>query len=236
MQTRQFFQKRLLLITTFALAFYCENMFALDQTSGSAEFSSNSTSRRISHARELLGSSYKNSPVHKSTGVVSVTRFIYNVVQDSMPAKYRKDAAEVSATILSESAKHGFDPLFVVAVIQTESSFNPGMIGGVGEIGLMQVRPETAQWIIQKLDLPIKGKTALKNPAMNVRIGIAYMSYLRGSFGGAAYRYVAAYNMGPTNVRRMIEQSTPPREYATRVMTNYDNIYRRLIKTDVAAL
>ncbi|MBC7370889.1 MAG: lytic transglycosylase domain-containing protein [Bdellovibrionaceae bacterium] len=236
MKSTQFTQKRLLLITTFVLAFYAENMFGLNQKAGSVEFSSNSTTRRISHARELLGSSYNNSPVRKSTGVVSVTRFVYNIVQDSMPAKYRKDSAEVSATILAESAKYGFDPLFVVAVIQTESSFNPTMIGGVGEIGLMQIRPETAAWIIQKLDLPMKGKNPLKNPANNVRIGVAYMNYLRGSFGGAAYRYVAAYNMGPTNVKRLIAAATPPREYATRVMTNYDMIYRKLIRTDVAAL
>jgi soluble lytic murein transglycosylase len=235
MKTRQFFHKRLLLITTFAIAFHAETLLGSNKAGG-IEFSSLSTSRRISHARELLGSSYNNSPVRKSTGVVSVTRFVYNQVRDGMDQKYRKDAPKVSAMILAESAKHGFDPIFVLAVIQTESQFNPTTVGTSGEIGLMQIKVDTAQWIAQKQNIPFKGKASLRDPAMNVRIGVAYMSFLRDHFAGSANRYVSAYNMGPTNVKRLIAQAIPPREYATRVMTNYDLIYKKLITTDVAAL
>lgn len=236
MKTRQYFKKRLILTMAFILAFYAENIRAAFNTTESVEFSSNSTNRRISHARELLGNSFKYSPVRQSTGVVSVSRFVHNVVQKKLAPKWKHLAYDISATVLTESSKRGFDPIFVLAVIQTESHFDPTIIGGVGEIGLMQIRPETAKWIAQKENIPFKGKSTLKNPEMNIKIGVAYMAYLRAKFEGSAYRYVSAYNMGPTNVKRLVAQAIPPREYATRVMTNYDIIYRKLMKTDIAAL
>jgi soluble lytic murein transglycosylase len=236
MKTRRSAKHRLLLLMTFSFAFYAENLMGSFNKAGSVEFASNSTNRRISHARELLGQSYKFSPVQKSTGVVSVNRFVNNVVLDRLDARFKNQAGDIAATVLKESAKRGFDPLFVLAVIQTESHFDPTVLGSFGEIGLMQVKPDTAKWIAQKENIPFKGKASLKNPVVNIRIGVAYMSYLRNKFEGSAYRYVAAYNMGPGNVKRMISQDIPPREYATRVLTNYDMIYRKLIKTDVAAL
>jgi soluble lytic murein transglycosylase len=237
MKTRQFFNQRSLLIMTFTLAFIVEvGPAATRGVNGTADFSSNSTNRRISHARELLGKSYNQSPVRKSTGVVSVTRFVNNVMQDRLTGPYKRQAAAISAVILSESAKKGLDPIFVLAVIQTESQYDQTRIGTSGEIGLMQVKADTAQWIAQKENIPFHGKATLKNPLMNVKIGIAYMSYLRQKFEGSPYRYVSAYNMGPTNVRRLVAQAIPPREYAMRVMTNYDLIYKKLITTKVAAL
>jgi soluble lytic murein transglycosylase len=123
-----------------------------------------------------------------------------------------------------------------MAVIQTESQFNPNIVGSHGEIGLMQIKPDTAKWIAQKENITFKGKATLKSPTMNIKIGIAYLAFLRGHFQGSAHRYVSAYNMGPGNVKRLLAQAKQPREYATRVMTNYNDIYRMLIKPDIAAL
>jgi len=233
MKARQFLFKRFVLIMTFALAFFAESIFIASKpvVSGHNIFASKSTSRRLMHARELLGNDYNGSLAEKSSGLVSVTHFVYNIVNNRIDTKWKKHASTVSATILAESEKKGFDPLFVMAVIQTESQFNPSILGSHGEIGLMQIKPDTAKWIAQKEGLPFKGKATLRNPMMNIRIGVAYLSFLRNNFEGHARHYVAAYNMGPSNVRRLVSQSIQPHDYPTRVYGNYADIYKMLMKS-----
>jgi soluble lytic murein transglycosylase len=195
---------------------------------------SKATSGRLRHAKELLGRAYSGSLAEKSSRLTSVRNFVYNTVQNQLQLKKknRKQMAEVSATILAESERKGFDPLFVLAVIQTESRFNPYIIGNAGEIGLMQIKPDTARWIAQKENIRWEGKETLMNPQTNVRIGIAYMSFLRSHFSGAAQKYVAAYNMGPTKLKRLVAQAIQPTDYPGRVMGHYFENYGQLLKAE----
>jgi soluble lytic murein transglycosylase len=236
MKTRRFTKWSFVIISAFTFSFYVENIFALSKSAGTAELASKSEAR-LSHARELLGSSYKGSLAEQSGSTMpSVSKFVYSTFKQKLSdKKWARHVANVSAMVLSESEKRGFDPLFVMAVIQTESQFDPTIIGSHGEIGLMQIKPDTAQWIAQKEGIPWKGKNTLKNPSTNVRIGIAYMAFLRKNFEGAATRYVAAYNMGPKNVRRLVAQSIQPRDYPMRVMTNYNSIYNEFMKLGAVA-
>ncbi|MFX5793561.1 transglycosylase SLT domain-containing protein, partial [Acinetobacter baumannii] len=66
-----------------------------------------------------------------------------------------------------------------VAVIDTESSFRPNARGSHGEIGLMQLKPSTAQWIARRHGLPWWGPATLLDPAAIVRLGAAYLSDIR---------------------------------------------------------
>jgi soluble lytic murein transglycosylase len=153
---------------------------------------------------------------------------IFNDVYRNLPRKYKGSAVTLSSTILKESEKYEIDPVFIVAVIKTESAFNPIARGTHGEIGLMQIKPDTAEWIAAKANIPWHGPKTLENPAVNVRIGMAYFNYLRESFDGHANKYVAAYNMGALNVRRKYSSGEAPKEYASRVMRNYNEAYKRL--------
>lgn len=236
MKTRQTIKGCFIVVLMFLSLFYVENFYAVSAQEGQSIMASK-VETRLQHARELLGSQYKGSLVEKSAETnPSVSKFVYSTVQRKLSGKkWENQVANVSAMILEESYKNGFDPLFVLAVIQTESSFDPTIVGRHGEIGLMQIKPTTAQWIAQKENLPWKGKNTLKNPSMNIKIGIAYMAFLRKNFSGAASRYVAAYNMGPKNVRRLAAQSKRPRDYPMRVMANYKDIYSEFVKLDTYA-
>lgn len=218
------------------LSFYVESYYVASNKAGQIDLASSAKkAARLGHARELLGAGYKGSLVEMSSTLPSVSQFVHQTMYSKLDKKWKSQASKISEMILAESEKKGFDPIFVLAVIQTESQFDVTVVGGVGEIGLMQVRPETAKWIAQKENIPWKGKSTLRNPVMNVKIGIAYMAFLRKNFSGAANRYVAAYNMGPKNVRRLVAQSLQPREYATRVMANYNTIYSEMLKIDSLA-
>ncbi len=180
---------------------------------------------RISHAKELLGKYYRGSYAQQLEGSRGLNVSIFNKVQAQLQPKWKAQAEKISKAIITESTKHEFDPIFVLAIIQTESQFNPLAIGSVGEIGLMQIRPETAAWIAKKYGIAWNGPKTLKNPAMNVRIGVAYMAHLRNQFDGASFKYVSAYNMGPKNVQRMFSKKIQPKIYSTKVMNNYKDFY-----------
>jgi soluble lytic murein transglycosylase len=190
---------------------------------------------RISHAKELLGPNYKGSLVQKLEGKKSTKSLNYNIyqkVQSQLSAPWKGKALDIAHTVIKESTKYGFDPVFVLAVIKTESQFNPMTLGGHGEIGLMQLKPDTAEWIAKKYDIAWKGPKTLENPSSNIRLGLAYMDYLRSQFKGAPRNYVSAYNMGPKNVRRLAAQEIKPTEYSLRVMNNYFELYSLISATN----
>ncbi|GLK67097.1 lytic transglycosylase domain-containing protein [Hansschlegelia plantiphila] len=64
----------------------------------------------------------------------------------------------------------GLPPEIAEAVAEVESGFNPNAVGGVGEIGLMQVMPSTARMLGFADPLP-----KLFDPETNIRYGVRYL-------------------------------------------------------------
>lgn len=180
---------------------------------------------RVAHAKELLGSGYKGSLAQRLEGQDQLNYIILGKVRGELAPRWKGQAQTIASTLITESAKYKFDPVFVMAIIKTESKFNPLTRGRFGEIGLMQVKPDTAKWIAEKYHITWHGPKSLENPRTNILIGMAYFSYLRESFEGKAQKYVSAYNMGPRNVRRLAMAHVKPVEYAQRVMKNYAGFY-----------
>ncbi|MES3038687.1 MAG: lytic transglycosylase domain-containing protein [Bdellovibrionota bacterium] len=183
---------------------------------------------RLLHARELLGKYYDKSTARIGESVPKINSAIYGWTKDRLPKKHRKQYQEIAQTIIDESLKYKFDPVFLMSVIQGESSFQPDIVGGVGEIGLMQIRPETAKWITKKFEMEWKGKKSLYDPVTNIRIGAAYLSYLRDRFDMHAQLYLAAYNMGQRNVSNAVEKNIWPKDYPAHVMKHYMDFYTSL--------
>jgi soluble lytic murein transglycosylase len=179
---------------------------------------------RLEHAHELLGKYYKKSAVRAGENVKKINKQIYTWTKERLPKKYRTQYKRIARAVIEESMKHEFDPVFVLSVIQNESSFNPNMLGALDEIGLMQLRPATAEWIANKFEMKFKGAKSLHDPVENIKLGCAYLDYLRDSLPNAQL-YISAYNMGKRNVERNLEDNTWPKEYANRVMKYYVEFY-----------
>jgi soluble lytic murein transglycosylase len=181
---------------------------------------------RATHAKELLGKGSR-----KIGNINDLNRHILDRMTNRLPKKYKKLAPQITKTLIEESVKNNLDPVFVMAVIETESSFNPKAKGSFGEIGMMQIKPDTAAWIAKKNGIPFKGAKSLEFPSLNIQIGVAYMTYLRDTFGGSAFKYVSAYNMGPKKVRQMVRKKVRPKEYASKVIGNYKGFYTEITTT-----
>ena len=180
---------------------------------------------RISHARELLGGAYKKSAVRKTEAQDDVSGFVTAATQRFLPKAFKAKAPAVAKAILEESEKYGFDPIFLMAVIQNESSFNPKLKGGVGEIGLMQIKPDTAEWIAKRYKIKYSGAESLYDPEINVRIGAAFIYKLRNQFESKSRLYLSAYNIGAKKVRRLVSGKKSPKIYVMAVMKRYLAIY-----------
>ncbi len=113
----------------------------------------------------------------------------------SFPFPYRD-------TIKYWSDAYAVDPYLIAAVIRTESHFRPHAVSSVGAIGLMQIMPATGAWIAAQLGETQFEVTDLYTPAVNLRYGTWYLSYLIERFAGDALMALRAYNAGPSNVER----------------------------------
>jgi soluble lytic murein transglycosylase len=197
--------------------------------------------KRVLHARELLGQYYHKSIVQAGERVSDIATYVRVAVRKKLKPRWKAHSEAIVTTLMTESQRYGFDPLFVVALIEAESGFNPGMRGSKGEVGLMQVKPSTATWIGSRKKLEgyltfsdglntqnLDAEQLLEDPHTNLRYGIAYLAYLREKFAADSRLYVAAYNMGIRNVLRVREKQLWPKTYSDRVMKKYVDLYEDL--------
>ncbi|WP_435921772.1 lytic transglycosylase domain-containing protein [Paenibacillus sp. DYY-L-2] len=97
------------------------------------------------------------------------------------------------------------DPFMVAAIIKVESKYNSEAESRKGALGIMQIMPDTAKWIVEKAKMEDVPLDRLKvEPAVNIQIGTWYLKWLSEQFDGNMIKVIAAYNAGPTNVKNWI--------------------------------
>lgn len=97
------------------------------------------------------------------------------------------------------------DPALVLAVIAVESRGDPEAVSSAGARGLMQLLPPTAREMAAWLgDAPPEGDD-LFDPAVNVRLGTAYLREQLDTFGEKEALALAAYHAGPRRVREWLD-------------------------------
>lgn len=99
--------------------------------------------------------------------------------------------------IVEYAGKYNLDPYFVAAMIDTESDFDDAAVSPDGAQGLMQIMPETAEWIAQKLE--VTGYNML-DPETNIEFGCWYLNFLQNKFSGEEQLMMAGYNAGHNKV------------------------------------
>lgn len=117
---------------------------------------------------------------------------------DIEPEKVKSRGAELGPsgrpfwTLLEQEArKNGLPPDIADAVAAIESGYDPSAIGGVGEVGLMQVRPSTAAM------LGFSGHAAeLAKPEVNIRYGVTYLAQAWRLAHGDLCRALMKYRAG----------------------------------------
>jgi soluble lytic murein transglycosylase len=105
------------------------------------------------------------------------------------------------------------DPFLIAAVIRTESKFVPTARSPKGAIGLMQMMPETGQWVAGQLDQRGFSPAMLTDPDTSIRFGAWYLASLKKEFKDNEILVLAAYNGGRGNVNQWMRQMNWDRNF-----------------------
>ncbi len=114
------------------------------------------------------------------------------------PIKYQEE-------IIEASRRYHVDPALILAIIRTESAFDHEQVSKKGAIGLMQLMPDTAQWVIRQAGFEPMAQEYLDNPKVNIDVGTWYVSFLLKKYNGNQVLAIAAYNAGPGKVNSWLE-------------------------------
>lgn len=108
--------------------------------------------------------------------------------------------------IRQQAAEKGLDPALVAAIIYEESRFRD-QTSHAGARGLMQITPDTAEFIAQDSGGTQFEQRDLGTPQVNIAYGSYYLRYLLRQYDGDQRLAVAAYNAGETNVNEWVERA-----------------------------
>ena len=160
----------------------------------------------------------------------------------------RFDTGSFPTPVLQPLGGFIIDKALVYALVRQESRFNPNAASG-SAYGLMQLTADTAARLAGDARLR-HDPAALRDPALNLKLGQAYVAKLLASAQGDVVRAVAAYNSGPGVVQKlsarmgadsdslMLVESMPAaqtRDYVQRVMAYYWT-YRQIFGLDTQTL
>ena len=129
-----------------------------------------------------------------------------HLIRAGIPMSPEQTGAMLQA-VAESSRQHGLDPLAVLAVIQVESRFDPLAVSPRGALGLMQVAPETAREVADRLGWDPARPIDLHDPATNVRLGTAYLRTLLERFDGDLDAALAAFHAGPNRVASRLDRT-----------------------------
>lgn len=162
---------------------------------------------------------------------VVVTQYRERIITYFFPLDYRE-------YVEAYAQEYDLDPWLIFAVIREESSFKADAVSRAGAMGLMQLMPKTAAWIIEQAGFEMSD---ILEPTHNIRLGCWYIDWLRDYYDGDLIAALAAYNAGMSNVNQWLAKGvwdgtleqvadipfSETRRYISYVWESYD-MYRYL--------
>jgi soluble lytic murein transglycosylase len=134
-----------------------------------------------------------------TVALILTGRAVVPVVSEKLyPIHYRPEIAQAAG-------QYGLNPYLVAAVVKTESDYNPVAVSKAGAVGLMQLMPDTAQWMSQQSSWQGGVNPNPNDPQQNLDLGACYLLFLLGIFGGKTTPTLAAYNAGQGTVQAWVD-------------------------------
>jgi soluble lytic murein transglycosylase-like protein len=130
-------------------------------------------------------------------------------------------ASQIHAAAVAEKIK----PRTAFGLVKAESSFRTQVVSPVGAVGLTQLLPSTARWLV-----PGTTRGDLMKPETNLRVGFKYLRHLIEEYDGNEKLALTAYNRGPGTVQKLLRRGRDPDNgYADKVLTGSSQRHVRLM-------
>jgi soluble lytic murein transglycosylase-like protein len=132
----------------------------------------------------------------------------------TLRSRLKGNASSYDHHIRRLSRRYDVDPYLIKAVIKAESDFDCYALSKAGAQGLMQLMPETAR------ELNVRNPF---NPYENIDGGTRYLRNMLDTFNGNIPLSLAAYNAGPSLVKRLQKIPRIPEtvKYVKKVLRHY---------------
>ncbi len=149
---------------------------------------------------------------------------ILDIIEEFQVGFNQEEVGQLTLVIYDESRKYGYDPLLIIALILTESSFRKGQVSTMGAQGLMQVKPSVGYDLAKRRGLNWKGELSLFEPAFNIQLGTLYLFELILKFKDVK-KALVAYNLGDTALKlRLRSGQEPPTYFVGKVLKKYKEL------------
>ena len=184
--------------------------------------------------KTVIGGSYNYKNIGKNFGKLNIyhinevpKRKVHEMLANTMPANLRSHSKKYLEVTLKLAELYQVDPLWVLAVMWTESSFNPRAVSVVSAKGLMQIMPQTKKEIEKRIKRPFlsdEHASIPKDIKANIEMGIFYLNKMLHTFKDDYTLATVAYNMGPSWVKKRIRRRRPVgrrNDYLDKVRIRY---------------
>jgi len=101
-----------------------------------------------------------------------------------------------------------YDKFLYLSLINSESNFNSSVVSTANAIGLMQLLPSTASWLMNCSFS--EAKRQLIEPDFNIEAGFKYIDYLSKVFNGNIISIIGAYNGGHNGFAKKATKNVHP--------------------------
>ena len=142
-----------------------------------------------------------------------IRRLIHGLGVLSVEASYTAQAGKYRDFVKRYAEKYNLASSLVLAIMHTESNFNPFAVSSRSAVGLMQVVPDTAGNEVYRYLMGTQGSPSIEtlfSPEHNIRYGATYLHLLGQRYFGRVQNpssrqmcMIAAYNGGPGAVLRL---------------------------------
>jgi soluble lytic murein transglycosylase-like protein len=157
---------------------------------------------------------------------------ILNIIEDFQVGFNDKEVGTLTQVVHTESKKYGYDPLLILALILTESSFRKGQVSTMGAQGLMQLKPSIGYDLAKRRGLNWKGELSLFEPAFNIQLGTLYLFEQILKFRDVK-KALVAYNLGDTALKlRLKSGQKPPTYFLRKVLKKYQELKEKYDRPD----
>ena len=192
--------------------------------------------RAVSSSGRLFSASAGLCSLRETRDPVAIGRLIAQVSLATLPSS-TGGAGKYRTLIEQWASTYALSPSLVLAVMHTESNFNPFAVSPSNALGLMQVVPETAGNEVYRFLKGSQGQPSVEtllSPEHNIQYSTTYLHLLARRYFGDVIAartremcIVAAYNGGPGAVLRVFDKD---REVAVATINSMtaDEVYATL--------
>ena len=139
------------------------------------------------------------------------------------------DAKDVKSPTKRIAEQYDVEVELILALVKRESTFNPKAISRNGAAGLLQLMPPTARGLNLKVPSYENVRKPTPNPSIderfhplkNLEAGTKYLHQMLERYDGDYSLSLAAYNVGPGNVRKNGKLTRSAERHVSKVLKGY---------------